>query len=110
MKTWIPLAGAAALAAAFFAPAANAGTSVHVQIGTPYYGGHYYAQPGYVVTSPQYYYAPRNYYHGNYGYGYHRPHRGDRDGDGIRNRYDRDRDGDGVSNRRDRRPNNPYRY
>ena len=31
----------------------------------------------------------------------------DRDGDGIRNRWDRDRDGDGVRNRRDRAPNNP---
>jgi len=35
--------------------------------------------------------------------------RGDRDHDGIPNRYDRDRDGDGVPNRFDRAPNNPYR-
>ncbi|OUM03450.1 hypothetical protein [Variovorax sp. JS1663] len=35
---------------------------------------------------------------------------GDRDHDGIPNRYDRDRDGDGVPNYYDRRPNNPYRY
>ncbi|MEO8132965.1 MAG: hypothetical protein ABI831_03170 [Betaproteobacteria bacterium] len=35
--------------------------------------------------------------------------RGDRDHDGIRNRYDRDRDGDGVPNRLDRRPDNPRR-
>jgi hypothetical protein len=35
--------------------------------------------------------------------------RGDRDHDGIRNRYDRDRDGDGVPNRYDRAPNNPHR-
>ena len=34
---------------------------------------------------------------------------GDRDRDGVPNRYDRDRDGDGVPNRYDRRPNNPYR-
>ena len=34
---------------------------------------------------------------------------GDRDLDGIPNRYDRDRDGDGVPNRYDRRPDNPYR-
>jgi hypothetical protein len=33
----------------------------------------------------------------------------DRDNDGVANRYDRDRDGDGVPNRRDDRPNNPYR-
>ena len=72
------------------------------------------------------------------GYYYDRPHwvsqngrwvlqrggwaRGDRDRDGIPNRYDRDRDNDGVSNRRDRdrdgdgvpnrwdqRPDNPNR-
>jgi hypothetical protein len=36
-------------------------------------------------------------------------HRGDRDGDGIRNGHDRDRDGDGVPNRVDARPNNPNR-
>ncbi len=35
--------------------------------------------------------------------------RGDRDGDGVRNRNDRDRDGDGVRNRDDARPNNPNR-
>lgn len=34
-----------------------------------------------------------------------RPGRGDRDGDGIPNRFDRDRDGDGVPNRIDRNPN-----
>ena len=39
-----------------------------------------------------------------------RHRRGDRDHDGVRNRYDRDRDGDGVPNRYDRRPDNPYRY
>jgi hypothetical protein len=33
----------------------------------------------------------------------------DRDNDGIRNRWDRDRDNDGVRNRRDRYPNNPNR-
>lgn len=31
--------------------------------------------------------------------------RGDRDGDGIANRFDHDRDGDGVRNSRDRYPN-----
>ncbi|MBA3058865.1 MAG: hypothetical protein KJ614_06175 [Gammaproteobacteria bacterium] len=34
---------------------------------------------------------------------------GDLDRDGIRNQQDRDRDGDGVRNRYDRLPNNPYR-
>ncbi len=33
----------------------------------------------------------------------------DRDHDGIPNRYDRDRDGDGIRNGRDRHPNNPNR-
>ncbi len=33
--------------------------------------------------------------------------RGDRDWDGIPNRFDRDRDGDGVPNRFDSKPNNP---
>ena len=31
----------------------------------------------------------------------------DRDNDGVRNRSDRDRDGDGAPNRLDRQPNNP---
>lgn len=35
--------------------------------------------------------------------------RGDRDHDGVPNRYDRDRDGDGVPNRYDHRPDNPRR-
>ena len=35
---------------------------------------------------------------------------GDRDRDGVPNRYDRDRDNDGVPNRYDDRPNNPNRY
>jgi hypothetical protein len=34
---------------------------------------------------------------------------GDRDHDGVPNRYDRDRDGDGVPNRYDRAPDNPHR-
>jgi len=34
---------------------------------------------------------------------------GDLDRDGIVNQQDRDRDGDGVRNRYDRLPNNPYR-
>ena len=35
---------------------------------------------------------------------------GDRDHDGVPNRYDHDRDGDGVPNRADRAPDNPYRH
>jgi hypothetical protein len=34
---------------------------------------------------------------------------GDRDRDGVPNRYDRDRDNDGVPNRFDNHPNNPNR-
>ncbi|UGQ48295.1 hypothetical protein [Massilia endophytica] len=34
----------------------------------------------------------------------------DRDNDGVPNRYDRDRDNDGVPNRYDDRPNNPNRH
>jgi hypothetical protein len=35
--------------------------------------------------------------------------RGDRDRDGVPNRFDRDGDGDGIPNRRDDHPNNPRR-
>ena len=47
-------------------------------------------------------------YNGNYR-GYARGPDGDRDRDGIPNKYDRDRDNDGVPNRYDSEPNNPYR-
>lgn len=44
-----------------------------------------------------------------FAYGYGRGYAlGDRDRDGIPNRYDRDRDNDGVPNRFDRAPDNPY--
>ena len=102
-KTTMGLLGAAALAAVFAAPAAQAATSVQVQIGTPSYYP-VYTQPGYVVTGPRYYPAPRAYH--RHGPAYRR----DADRDGIPNRWDRDRDGDGVANRWDRRPSNPYRY
>ncbi|MGJ7507806.1 thrombospondin type 3 repeat-containing protein [Variovorax sp. GT1P44] len=59
--------------------------------------GYAYVQPGYVQRGPG--------YDGRHHRGY-----GDRDHDGIPNRYDRDRDGDGVPNRYDSRPDNPYRY
>ena len=42
-------------------------------------------------------------------YAYNRGY-GDRDRDGVPNRYDRDRDNDGVPNRLDSNPNNPYRH
>ncbi len=65
--------------------------------------------PGYYGHQPQrWHHGDRRDYRGDHyrgGRGY-----GDRDGDGIPNRYDRDRDNDGVPNRYDQRPNNPYRY
>ncbi len=48
---------------------------------------------------------PRNHWRQARAYG---PY-GDLDRDGIMNQQDRDRDGDGVRNRYDRLPNNPYR-
>ncbi|HEY8358127.1 MAG TPA: hypothetical protein VIL30_11765 [Ramlibacter sp.] len=80
----------------------------------PYYGGYGYSQPGY--AQPGYYYGaqPSVYIGGTYheGHGYsdgRRGPQGDRDRDGVANRYDRDRDNDGVRNRNDARPNNPRR-
>lgn len=35
---------------------------------------------------------------------------GDRDHDGVPNKYDRDKDGDGVPNKYDEKPNNARRY
>lgn len=58
------------------------------------------------ACAPRYYddhYSRSGYYERDYrGYG-------DRDRDGVPNRYDRDRDNDGVPNNADRRPENPYR-
>jgi hypothetical protein len=61
---------------------------------------------------PRVYYAPpQRHWHGDHRYYEQRRGAwGDRDRDGVPNRYDRDRDGDGVPNYYDRRPNNPYRY
>lgn len=68
-----------------------------------YYGGYarpYYRPPPPHVRPPH---GPRPpHVQGRPGGG-----RGDRDRDGIPNRFDRDRDGDGVPNRQDRRPGNP---
>jgi hypothetical protein len=114
-KPWIAVLGGAAAVLALMAPAAQAGTSVHLSIGVPLpvygygYGG-YYPQPTYVVTGPRYV-VPQTYYYGG-GHRYDRGHRhfrGDRDRDGIPNRWDRDRDGDGVPNRWDRHPGNGHR-
>jgi hypothetical protein len=62
------------------------------------------ARPGYVYARPQW--VERN---GRWELQRGAWRRGDRDGDGVRNRDDRDRDGDGVRNRRDAAPNNPNR-
>lgn len=59
------------------------------------------------ACAPRYYddrYGYRDYYGSRDYYGY-----GDRDRDGVPNRYDRDRDNDGVPNYADRAPSNPYR-
>ena len=66
---------------------------------TPGYG---YVQPGYAPRGQGYYGRDGRWDRRGYG---------DRDRDGVPNRYDRDRDGDGVPNRYDYRPDNPfYRY
>lgn len=64
------------------------------------------ARPGYVYAQPTWVNQGGRWhlYHGAWARG-----RGDRDHDGIPNRYDRDRDGDGIRNRRDRHPGNPHR-
>ena len=66
--------------------------------------GYVYSAPAYTYSAPAYVapaYRPRNRGQNPYG---------DRDRDGIPNRYDRDRDGDGVPNRYDARPMNPRWY
>ena len=68
--------------------------------------GYGYAQPSVSVGVGVGGYYGGGYYNGYNGY-YGRP--GDRDRDGVPNRFDRDRDGDGVRNGRDVRPNNPWR-
>jgi hypothetical protein len=63
----------------------------------PVRAGYYYEQPLWEQHGDRWSYRPGRWA------------RGDRDHDGVPNRYDRDRDGDGVPNRFDRAPNNPYR-
>ncbi|MEJ8812626.1 hypothetical protein WKW77_16190 [Variovorax ureilyticus] len=65
---------------------------------------------GYVMTPGYRYVQPAPHGYGHDTRWEYRRRWGDRDHDGIPNRYDRDRDGDGVPNRYDRRPDNPYRY
>lgn len=128
------IAGSLALGAlgAFTVPTASAATSIYVQVAPPapryevvpaprrgqvwvpghweWNRRHYTWVGGYFVQArPGYHYAqPQWVQHGNR-WGYERGGwtRGDRDRDGVPNRYDRDRDNDGVPNRHDRAPNNP---
>lgn len=69
------------------------------------------ARPGYHYVAPQWVQHGRGwaYTQGAWARG-DRGGRGDRDRDGVPNRFDRDRDNDGVPNRHDRQPNNPYRH
>ena len=65
--------------------------------------GHFVrARAGYVFREPQW--VQRNGAWVLVGNTWERGGRGDRDHDGIANRYDRDRDGDGIANRNDPRP------
>ena len=52
---------------------------------------------------------PNKYDRTNNNYNNQRGAWGDQDHDGIPNKYDKDRDGDGVPNRYDRAPANPHR-
>jgi hypothetical protein len=61
--------------------------------------GYYYSQPVWVQRDNRWVREGGTWQRG----------RGDRDHDGVPNRYDRDRDGDGVPNRYDSKPNNPNR-
>lgn len=62
------------------------------------------ARPGYAYYSPQWIERDGRWYFERERWVY-----GDRDRDGVPNRYDRDRDNDGVANRYDRAPDNPRR-
>jgi hypothetical protein len=68
--------------------------------------GHFVvARAGYVYRDPQW--VQRGGAWVMVGNNWERRPMGDRDRDGIANRYDRDRDGDGIRNSRDNRPNQP---
>ncbi|MCM2296227.1 PXPV repeat protein [Rhodoferax sp.] len=122
---------AVALALGAFAAAssAHARSDVYFSIGVQVPGVYVQPAPVYVQPAPVYiqpapvYVQPRPVFMpvpGHYQrfdngrhYGWQNWQRrgsyGDRDHDGIMNRWDRDRDGDGVRNRYDRLPDNPYR-
>jgi hypothetical protein len=113
------IAAAIAASAALFAAPAQARTSINLSIGTAVpYGyvqpGYVYTQPSYVYTQPSYVYTEPSYVYTQPSYVYTQPSTTIyySNGGGHRHHYNRgwgDRDHDGVPNRFDRRPNNPYR-
>ena len=74
--------------------------------------GYYWHPSRWESREGRWVFEPGGWYRERYAYRDH-PGRGgpggDRDRDGIPNRYDRDKDGDGVPNRFDDAPNNPRR-
>jgi len=119
-------AAALAVAAAGVTSAAHARSDVYLSIGVQGAPVYYEPAPVYVQPRPVYvqpqpvYVAPQPVYRYDDGWRYrdhgHRRYArrygpyGDLDRDGIPNQDDRDRDGDGVRNRYDHSPDNPYRY
>ena len=74
--------------------------------GRYYHPGHWVERDGrWVFVEPGW--RRERYAYNEYHRGYARGPDGDRDRDGVPNKYDRDRDNDGVPNRYDSAPNNP---
>ena len=71
--------------------------------------GYYWHPSRWIERDGRWYFERGRWDRQRYAGGYRNPY-GDRDRDGVPNRYDRDRDNDGVPNRFDDRPNNPYRH
>lgn len=105
------LGGAAAAHTADHAGPAPRAVHTHATQPRTFVPGHWeWRGPHRVWVAPYWVVAPR--YAGPHGPARHpgyRP-RGDRDRDGIPNRFDRDRDGDGVPNRFDRAPDQWRRH
>ena len=76
--------------------------------GLYYHPGHWVERNNrWVFVEPRWRNEKFSYGYGR-GYANNNPY-GDRDRDGVPNRYDRDKDNDGVPNRLDNAPNNPYK-
>ena len=72
--------------------------------------GKYYHPGHWVERNGRWVFVQPGWRNERFAYGYGRGYAyGDRDHDGIPNKYDRDRDNDGVPNKYDSSPNNPYR-